>query len=489
LLAAGTTTAAVHQAGATPLAVAKKKCKIVKKKVHGRVRKVRVCKKVKPKPTPTPSLPASVSVTLDSAHAATASIGAADGGTLSAGGATLTVPAGAVAGATTVTMTPVAQVGGLRGHVLAAVQFAPDGLQFQKPVTLTIPVSSTNAVQGFTYGANGSGFHLYPVTVQDGKATFELVHLSGYGIGEELPPPAVDRLRKYLNTEVKPAVEKATHDSRYFVLAVIAADQFVLELVDLPSAEFRDFYPELKALLSDVAVALRLFADDQHLKCVELHEIVETAKELRYTSAFLLILLALNVQELTDAWSYAREQVTKCESFELDFNSEITWTSGPGHTPGTRTLRVRVIGLKLNAANAWSNQSPLDYWSFNFPAVANCSISSVLSTERPFTAKLTGVDAWPDGGSPPQISMNVNIGRAREDTTLNCPGNSGPIVQHEYLWSLGMGTRHGGEAWTIADWTYIGHSVFAQRTYRGSSVVAGDTATEQTTFTLRHTPE
>jgi len=103
--------------------------------------------------------------------------------------------------------------------------------------------------------------------------------------------------------------------------------------------------------------------------------------------------------------------------------------------------------------------------------------------------KLNGVEAWSDGDNPPQISMNVNVGQAREDTTLNCPENSGPIVQHEYLWSLGISSRHGTEAWTIADWEYVGQSVLARRTYTGSVVVAGDTASEKTTFILRHTPE
>ena len=249
----GAVSSAAQATGAVPTALdAKKKCTLVKKKVRGKVRKVRVCKKVKKKakPKPAPSLPAKVSVTLDSAHAATASISAGSGGTLSAGSATLTVPAGAVAATTTVTMTPVTRLGGLGGKVLGAVQFQPDGLRFFKPVTLTFPVSSTSGLKGFSYSGDGSDFHLYPVKVEGGKATLELVHFSGYGVGEQLPSPAVDKVRKHLNSVVKPAVEQAKRDSAYFEFALIRTWEFVLEMAALPSAGFVELLGDLQALLS-----------------------------------------------------------------------------------------------------------------------------------------------------------------------------------------------------------------------------------------------
>ena len=44
-------------------------------------------------------------------------------------------------------------------------------------------------------------------------------------------------------------------------------------------------------------------------------------------------------------------------------------------------------------------------------------------------------------------------------------------------------------AFTVDKWQYVGQSIFARRTYSGSTVSYGDTVSEQTTFTLRHTPE
>ena len=282
LLSGGMVSSAAQGNGAAPAAVqAKKKCKLVKKKVRGKVRKVRVCKKVKPKAKPAPSLPAKVSVTLDSAHAATASISAGSGGTLSAGSATLTVPAGAVAATTTVTMTPVTQLGGLGGKVLGAVQFQPDGLRFLKPVTLTFPVSSASGLKGFSYSGDGSDFHLYPVKVEGGKATLELVHFSGYGVGEQLPPPAVAKLRTQLNAVVKPAVQQAKGDAAYFEFALIRSWAFVIELASVPSG-FVMLWDELQALVADIGAALRKFADDRHSKCVATHDIVGTGKDVKY---------------------------------------------------------------------------------------------------------------------------------------------------------------------------------------------------------------
>ena len=88
-------------AGASGEAPAKKRCHFVKKKVHGKIKRVRVCTKPKPKPKPKPAPKATnVTLTLDGSHAATATVGK-DGGTVetqTASGAhiTLTIPAGAL---------------------------------------------------------------------------------------------------------------------------------------------------------------------------------------------------------------------------------------------------------------------------------------------------------------------------------------------------------------------------------------------------------
>ena len=408
------------RAGASPALQAKKKCKIVKKRVHGHIKRVRVC--TKPKPKPKPSLPSKVTVTLDSAHATTASIGADSGATLTAGAATLTVPAGAVAQTTTVTMTPVSKLGGVKGRIVGAFEFKPDGLQLVKPVTLTIEVPSTSGLKAFTYAGNGTGFHLYPMKVEGGKATLDLFHFSGYGVGDGLPKPAVAKVRQFLTTVVKPTIEQAKGDSRYFAVAALMTWELLLEMAALPTDDFVELYPDLQAVQADLGVALRKLADDQHAKCVETHDIVGTAKEMEYTLVLVVPLLFIKSQPLADAVSYAREQVKKCESFELDFESTMTYDFG---AVGEDVTHVRVLHLKLNADNTWTNEGPLEYVSINVHP-GDCGAPATSGRPgAPFQAKL--VASW--DSSPPKLSMEVSSGAAFELLDWDCP----PPVGHQHL--------------------------------------------------------
>jgi hypothetical protein len=472
--AVGSAATAAREAGTVPSTDAKKKCKYVKKRVHGHIKKVRIC--TKPKPKPAPSLPSKVTVTLDSAHAATASISADSGATLTAGAATLTVPAGAVAQTTTVTMTPVTKLGGLKGRIAGAVEFKPDGLQLRKPVTLTIDVPSSSGLKAFTYAGNGTDFHLYPVKIADGKATLDLIHFSGFGVGEGLPQPAVAKVRQFLTTKVKPLIEQAKGDSRYFAVAALRTWELLLEMAALPKDDFVELYPDFQAVQADLAAALRKFADDQHRKCAETHDIVGTAKETEYTLILVVPLLFIKSQPLADAVSHARAQVAKCQSFELDFDSTMTYDRG---NLGQDVTHVRVLHLKLNADNTWTNEALLEYVSIAIhPGECGAPATSSRPVE-PFKAKLAA--SW--DRYPPKLSMEVSPGASIELLDWECPG-----VGHQHLetsfWSGGFLLLHGAPL-TIDDWSYQGGSVLAKRTYGLSNI----NISEQTTFVLRHTPE
>ena len=473
--AIGSAATAAREAGTVPSTDAKKKCKIVKKRVHGHIKKVRVC--TKPKPKPKPSLPSKVTVTLDSAHATTASIGADSGATLTAGAATLTVPAGAVAQTTTVTMTPVSKLGGLKGRIAGAFEFKPDGLQLLKPVTLTIDVTSTSRLNAFTYSGNGTDFHLYPLKVQGGKATLELFHFSGYGIGEGLPQPGIARVRQFMNTKVKPLVEQAKGDSRYFAVAGLSVWELLLEMAALSTDDFVELYPDFQAVQADLGVALKKLADDQHARCVDTHDIVATSKETEYNVLLILPLLFIKSQPLTDAVLYARKQVAKCKSFELDFDSTITYDFDD---LGEDVDHVRVLRLKLNADNNWTNEAPLEYVSAEVHP-GDCGSPSISTRPgAPFRATLR-----PDWDSnPPKIPMDVFPGAAFEILDWDCPAPFGHQHLETSSWSGGFLLLHPPPL-TIDDWSYLGGSVIARKTYSRSTV----NISESTTFVLRHTPE
>ena len=118
-----------------------------------------------------------------------------------------------------------------------------------------------------------------------------------------------------------------------------------------------------------LADTLEKLADAEHKKCIEQHDIVETG-----TSITRAIKVA-NVSALVGgigarklmryAVAYAVEQRNKCERFELDYSSQITYTA----PTGTGVSIVRAQGLKLNRDNNWTNEAPLDYWYFDYPPI------------------------------------------------------------------------------------------------------------------------
>src|SRR5215468_8644354 len=66
----------------------------------------------------------------------------AGGGTITAGGATLVIPPGALAGDTAIAITP-ATTAAPRALAGTAFTFEPDGLQFAKPARLTLTLDPT----------------------------------------------------------------------------------------------------------------------------------------------------------------------------------------------------------------------------------------------------------------------------------------------------------------------------------------------------------
>src|SRR5262249_33661563 len=130
-----------------------------------------------------------VTLTLDEAAAAEATIGP-NGGvvTTERGGYTyrLTIPPGAIANDEVIVMTPIATIGGLPlDSLLAAVHFAPEGLQFFKAATLqiTLPaMANTHGVIAFAGDGNGENLHLTPPGLGHG-ISIPVSHFSVGGAG------------------------------------------------------------------------------------------------------------------------------------------------------------------------------------------------------------------------------------------------------------------------------------------------------------------
>jgi Bacterial Ig-like domain (group 2)/IPT/TIG domain len=125
-----------------------------------------------------------VTIVVDDAHGAGADIGPT-GGSITAGGLTLTVPAGALVDTVHITVTPIVSLGGtpLDSSLIAGARFAPDGLRFFKPASLTIPLAGVAAddVLGFAADGGGTNLHLTPSVVEGGVITVPIAHFSSAG--------------------------------------------------------------------------------------------------------------------------------------------------------------------------------------------------------------------------------------------------------------------------------------------------------------------
>ena len=99
------------------------------------------------------------------------------GGTISLGGVTLSVPKGALDQPVAITATVPA------GSSLQ-VEFAPHGLQFNSPFTLTFDGVQSSDVVGVYFEGDGGGFvrvlQSFPTTVDGNSASFNSDHFSGY---------------------------------------------------------------------------------------------------------------------------------------------------------------------------------------------------------------------------------------------------------------------------------------------------------------------
>ena len=103
---------------------------------------------------------------------------------------TLTIPAGALTAPETIVLTPVAEIAGFPlERALGIVHFAPEGLQFLLPATLTVtlaPDADTRGLIGVSAAGNGENLHLVPFTVTgDGAISLPIPHftLGGFGGG------------------------------------------------------------------------------------------------------------------------------------------------------------------------------------------------------------------------------------------------------------------------------------------------------------------
>lgn len=133
----------------------------------------------------------SVGVAVDARLARTQTIGP-DGGTVAVTRGTttftLTVPAGALAAATEITLTPVTRLTGLPlSGTAAAVRFAPEGLAFATPATLRIDGAPRGTLVGFDATSTGASFDVLRARRDGRRAEIAVEHFSTAGVASGDP--------------------------------------------------------------------------------------------------------------------------------------------------------------------------------------------------------------------------------------------------------------------------------------------------------------
>ncbi|MDH3686259.1 MAG: hypothetical protein OEP95_08530 [Myxococcales bacterium] len=201
------------------------------------------------------------------ARAATEAIGPDGGEVMAVGGDgnvyRLSVPEGALLSEVAITITPVSTIPDLpfEGDLLAAVDFAPDGLQLWQGATLTIELPSApdpGELTGFGWSGSGEALHLALVAPNGPTLTLGVSHFSGLGIAllanqaslAGLPPTTVEQ--QYLNQQPDPTADFAV----YVAWLIAWFDDGVVPVIEAATASD----PALETALAEM-VAWRVQID------------------------------------------------------------------------------------------------------------------------------------------------------------------------------------------------------------------------------------
>lgn len=482
-------------AGASGTVPAKKRCHFVKKKVHGKIKRVRVCTKPKPKPKPK-----DVSLSLDRARRVEASIGSS-GGSASASSAsgariTLAVPAGALSEETKVTLTPVNALRGIgKVRLLAGVELGPDGTALAKTATLTfeLPKSAKGAFGIAWFGA-GHNVHRYPLGRSAATATIRLSHFSGAGVATgntDLLPQLETALTVAYAREVRPLMRRAEVDDSLFTPAVEAAFRWLraTELVGL-EARFKTWRAEAVASLKKIfANAL----DKASAGCTnhDLTQLERLAKLDRKAQS-----LGLDLVGLTGA-----ERIDRCARFELDMDfdwvASLDIESGDGSQVIRDSLHVTAtrvplgIGGELGVIEGSGPLTPTA-WHELFSLTTkdfSCSIETNggASPKDPLRVILE-LDA---SQAAPELYLLVDPGDLITPRSPGCGNpNPPPPAVYEGAWSVLYGPQKRPDGrFRIHMTDFVGQEIYATFGPDTHSGIAGPAGWSGTlSFVLRHMP-
>ena len=437
--------------------------------MKGKRRSVRVCPKAKPK-TPTAK---NVSMRLDTAHAGRATIGAA-GGTLTAAEPdgtryTLAIPAGALADEKAISVTPLASAATARGvRLVGGAQFAPEGLAFAKPATLTIdvPRGSTARLHGFAWFGVGRNVHRYPVRASGRRLILRVAHFSGVGAAsgaDDWLPKAVSALTIQYGRYIRPAMRRAETDDSQIESAFNAAFgwQHEVEVAGLQE-RFKTWREEIRTSYEKAIRNARREGDRSLRGRARPHP--GRAPVLRSPAPSSSSTSPCRAQTRSTGPCGARGSSSTRRSW---IRMEQGDTSIEHH------VSLRGLPITMGVGLVLSGTKTYDYVSArtNLP----CSMQahpvapfSVNRLELPLAAK-------PDGTPPPrEVELELVLGQAQ--ATITCGDTTNPINPYHDLFRHLHADERKDSAYSIRAWEWIGGAVVARKSYDRTLPIEGGAA-------------
>ena len=236
------------------------------------------------------------------------------------------MPAGALAGDTRLTLTPVSALRGLpEGLKLAAgVQLGPEGVALAQPATVALD-GVLGTAKGIAWFSTGKAVSRYPASKSGSTVTMRVTHFSGAGVVSGPAsayadvPSAIAALRARYTSAVKPLLQQAVGNDEVAGAAIAAAFGLLREVellglgseFDKEQGEIMDFLPRI--LQNALDAASRKCANHDLTQLTQLTAIERTAQ-----------LLGIEL-----SGGSAVERILRCARFELDYDSH-TGITVPG---------------------------------------------------------------------------------------------------------------------------------------------------------------
>ena len=479
---------------------AAKPCRTVVRRVKGKRRRVRVCRR-----RPAPKVQ-NVALALDGGRAASATIGAAGGtvtATASAGAVlTLSIPPGAVDTDTKITATPVTSLGRVPAgvRVVGAVQLAPDGLALARPATLTIELpAAARAVTGFAWFEDGADAHRYPLSRAGARLTLQIVHFSGAGAftgPTNWLAAAETALTVRFARTVRPLMRAAETDDTQLAQSLDAAIgwQRQVELLGLRT-RFATWWAEIEAW---VPRALANAVERASAKCAS-HDLTQLAR---------LLALERLVQSLGISLpgAGALQRYLECARFELDLEYHQTArlhmiTASEEHTIESDLSVKSTIPIAMTSTLEGAGPLEVTGWHYLETIVSRqadppFSCTSTAIAASPATNMQVALVIDPTGAGFPEITLTLTPG-AVSLTRSNCfdpsrPASGSTDVPPPFAGDRGVpGTTRYAVSFSAPHGSFVGSDVYA--TY-GPEVVSGTAPggmhySMTRRFVLRHVPQ